>query len=250
MQPPPAAAAPPCRSGLRRIVRAQGVLLGGYLFLAYLAVPLAWRLHYHRRPTLDDAPRVTRTGNGIPGDPLNLALVGREADIASAFVAAGWYPADPVTLRSSLRIVGDSVLGRPYDDAPVSSLYLDGRKQDLAFEQPVGDSPRKRHHVRFWKLTVTDADGRPLWLGAATYDTRVGLSHRTGQVTHHIGPDVDADRDKVIGDLEKAKRLSRVRYIDGFQRQRAGRNGSGDPWHTDGRLAVGWVVPAPAPPRP
>src|SRR4029078_7383185 len=82
---------------------------------------------------------------------VNLALVGSESDLIHAMVAATWYPADPITFRTSVRLAVDSVLHRPDDDAPVSTLELFGRKQDLAFEQPVGDSPRQRHHVRFWK---------------------------------------------------------------------------------------------------
>ena len=31
--------------------------------------------------------------------------------------------------------------------------------------------------------------------GGATFDERVGLSHTTGQITHHIAPDVDTERD-------------------------------------------------------
>ena len=80
-----------------------------------------------------------------------------------AMVAARWYPADPLTLRSCLEIAEATVLKRPYDDAPVSSLYLFGRKEDLAFEQPVGNDPRERHHVRFW-LTERK-DRRPAGLG-------------------------------------------------------------------------------------
>src|SRR5262249_4774795 len=38
-----------------------------------------------------------------------------------------------------------AVLKRKYEDAPVSNLYLFGRKEDLAFEQPVGDNPRVSH---------------------------------------------------------------------------------------------------------
>jgi hypothetical protein len=41
------------------------------------------------------------------------------------------------------------VFKRPDDEAPVSTLYLFGRKEDLAFEKPVGGSPKERHHVRF-----------------------------------------------------------------------------------------------------
>ena len=66
--------------------------------------------------------------------------------------AAGWDPADPLTFRSSVRIVVDTVLRKPDDEAPVSNLYLFGRKEDLAFEKPVGGSPKERHHVRFWHM--------------------------------------------------------------------------------------------------
>jgi hypothetical protein len=37
---------------------------------------------------------------------------------------------------------------------------LFGRKEDLAFEQPVGDSPRQRHHVRFCAGTNCWRSGR------------------------------------------------------------------------------------------
>ena len=95
------------------------------------------------------------------------------------------------------------VFDRPYPDAPVSTLLFEGRRQDLAFEKPVGDSADQRHHVRFWETTGRD-DGRPLWLGSASFDRGVGVSHDTGQITHHIGPDVDAERDLVIADLTTA----------------------------------------------
>ena len=56
------------------------------------------------------------------------------------------------------------LLDRPDPDAPVSPLYLFGRKQDLAFEQEVGRSADRRHHVRWWLTDQTEA-GRPFWLG-------------------------------------------------------------------------------------
>jgi hypothetical protein len=84
---------------------------------------------------LFDAPRVTHTSSGIPGDPVNVALLGPESDVIRALIAAKWHPADPLTFRSSVRIAVDSVFRRPDEDAPVSTLQLFGRKQDLAFEQ-------------------------------------------------------------------------------------------------------------------
>jgi hypothetical protein len=215
-----------------------------WLIAAYFLLPIAWRLATrHNHPALDEVPRITHTANGIPGDPLNIALVGSEEELVGAMLKAEWLPADPITVRSSLRIAAGTVLRRSYDTAPVSSLYLWGRKQDLAFQQPFGDDPRRRHHVRFWKSEKLDENGRPLWAGAATFDTRVGLSHTTLQITHHIDPDVDAERDKLLGDLTQTDLLAEVYWIDGFHTQLEGRNGGGDRYYTDGRLPVGVLTP-------
>jgi hypothetical protein len=214
-----------------------------YLLLAYVLAPFAWRVRARRHPALDGAPTITHTKDGIPGDPLNIAFVATEKQLIGWLVSAGWNPADPITLRSSLRIAASTVFRRPDENAPVSNLFVWNRKQDLAFEQPVGGDARRRHHVRFWKSTTLDEEGRPLWLGAGTFDSRVGLSHTTGQITHHVDADVDAERDKLIEDLRAAGGVSDVYWVDSFHEHLSGRNGGGDPYHTDGRLAVGVLLP-------
>jgi len=214
-----------------------------YLLVAYVILPLAWRTVIRRHPDLSRGPRVTHTPNGIPGDPVNIALVGSESEIIHAMTADGWYPADPVTFRSSVRIAADWVFRRPYDDAPVSNLELFGRRQDLAFEQPVGNNPRQRDHVRFWRWDHLQ-DGREVWFGAATFDERVGLSHTTGQITHHICPDVDAERDRILSRLQKGAQTQEVYWVPGFHTELQGKNGAGDPWYTDGRLGVAMLVMA------
>ena len=212
-------------------------VLGVWAVVAYLFAPWAWERYVRRHPQFADVPGLTQTADGHPGDPLNVAIVGTEEDLVRAMHAAGWVPADPITFRTSVRIAVDSVFARPDDSAPVSDLYLFGRKQDLAFEKPVGDSPRQRHHVRFWRSPVSEND-RPVWLGAATFDERVGLSHTTGEVTHHIGPDVDAERDLIARDLQAAARVQWSYEVHGFHKVLSGRNGGGDEWRTDGNLTV------------
>jgi hypothetical protein len=126
---------------------------------------------------------------------------------------------------------------RPYDTAPISNLFYWGHKQDLSFERMIGGDPRRRHHVRFWKSDVLDDSGRPLWIGAATLDTRTGISHRTGQITHHIDAAIDQERDLLL--IEFARQPgARVDWISPFQTALTGRNGGGDRYYTDGRLAV------------
>lgn len=209
-----------------------------WLAVAYLLLPWLWRGYIHRHPALQDLPGITTTANGIPGDPLNLAIIGSKAELVRAMTAIEWRPADPLSLKSSLEIAEATVLHREYPDAPVSNLFLWGRKEDLAFEQPAGNDPRRRHHVRFWKSDKLDEAGRPLWAGAVTFDKSVGLSHTTGQITHHVDAQVDVERDRLMGQLLKANWTAPIEYVDGFHKTLSGKNGGGDPWQTDGRLAI------------
>jgi len=216
-------------------------LLLAYLVLAYLILPVLWKHHEHE-PGLASLPMVTRTASDIPGDALNVGLVGTKEDVLRAMHAAGWFPADPITLRTSIEIVGSVVLDRPYHDAPVSPLYYEGKKEQLAFEKPDGRSPDRRHHVRFWQVLDKGTDGRPVWLGSVTFDRGVGLSRDTGQVTHHIAPDNDAERDLLMHDLREAGMVQNFFQISGTGPTLFGRNGEGDPYYTDGEIDVATLV--------
>lgn len=226
---------------LKRLAMLFAMLVLAWAILAYLVAPTFWKVYTHRHPALDEMPGITLTGTGIPGDPLNMALVGSKTEVMKIMVAAKWYPADPLSFKSCLEIAEATVLKHPYDQAPVSSLYLYGRKEDLAFEQPVGSNPRERHHVRFWQAEKTDAENRPLWIGSAVFDQHVGLSRTTGQITHVTAADVDAERDYLMQCLKKTGSLGDNYFVDDFHKVLSGKNGGGDPWKTDGRLAVGVI---------
>lgn len=219
----------------RRIAVAAGLAILLYLALAYLALPDLW-IHYENAPDMAPLAKRARTADGIPGDPINVGLVGSQEDVLRAMHAAGWSPADPITLASSARIVESVLLHRSDPDAPVSPLFYEGREQDFAFEKLVGGSAKERHHVRFWKQP---AQARTLWLGGATFDRAVGLSHTTGQITHHIGPDVDAERDGLMADLRAAGVLTEQYQVSGMGPTWNATNGGGDPFFTDGELDVG-----------
>lgn len=222
----------------RLVAKQAGILLMLYLAAAYLVTPLFWEEYAATHPRWADVPRVTRTGDRHPGDPLNVAIIGTEAEVKRAMLKAGWFPADSLTMKSCLEIAEATVLDRKYEEAPVSSLFLFNRRQDLAFEKPVGDNPKKRHHVRFWKAARPWKDGQPVWVGSATYDERVGLSYTTGQITHHIDGNVDHERDQLMDDLSKAVPAAESKTISDFHVQREGHNGGGDHWTTDGALKL------------
>ena len=50
------------------------------------------------------------------------------------------------------------VLNSPYPTAPFSTLYLFGRGQDIGFQKAIDNSPRKRHHIRFWAQSLARAE--------------------------------------------------------------------------------------------
>ncbi len=229
---------PPDRSRLERALLLAMAVLLAYTALAYVALPALWN-HYEHQKGLADLPMLTRTAQGIPGDPINVGLIGDQRDVLCAMQAAGWYPADPVTLRYSVEIAGSVLLDRPYRDAPVSNLYYLGRHEDLAFEKPVGDSADHRHHVRFWKVLDQGQEKRPVWLGAATFDRSVGVSRYTGAITHHIDADIDAERKRLTADLEAAGLVDAKYQVTGVGPTMTGRNGGGDLYYTDGEV---WVL--------
>ena len=159
-----------------------------YGIAAYIVLPRAIRvgLKILQRKRV---PSYTITGDGLPGDPVNVALIGTLQQLRAAFAALGWSEADRLSLASSWGMIRAFVLNSPYPSAPFSTLYLFGRGQDIGFQKAIDNSPRKRHHIRFWALSLTRArdtwgaadfwqntkrppdNERALWVGAGTRDT-------------------------------------------------------------------------------
>src|SRR6202161_3260047 len=140
-----------------------------YAFAAYVILPRIVRMSL-KILQRKSVPSFTLTGDGFPGDPVNLVLIGEFDKLRAAFLAAGWTEAQPLNLTSSGRMVVAFVLNRSYPAAPFSTLFLFGRGQDVGFQKAIDMSPRKRHHVRFWALSL-ERDDEPLntpefWLNA------------------------------------------------------------------------------------
>ena len=182
-------------------------------------------------------PLTTFNRYGNPGDPINMQICGTDGQIGAAFASAGWYRADEIDFITSARISIDSILGRAYSTAPISNLFLFGRKEDLAFERP-GHNVRQRDHIRLWNTSRSGDNGRPIWIGSATKDVKVELSKTNYLPTHGIAPDLDDERELVVSELAQTGFLIEDTTCPGFGEETHGFNGGGDPYFTDGQLAV------------
>ena len=204
-----------------------------YAAAAYIILPRALRmgLKILQRKSV---PSFTITGDGLPGDPVNIALIGTIQQLRTAFATLGWDEADSLGLRSSWHMIRAFVFKSPYPTAPFSTLYLFGRGQDIGFQKAIDNSPRKRHHIRFWALSLARAEEtigsvgfwlntdrpsgeeRVVWVGAGTKDTGLSLTQLTFQVTHATDSDTNAERDYIIAEL------SRYRVIEAVTAYRSG----------------------------
>ena len=118
---------------------AMGVIVA-YLLAAYIILPQLDQRDARRHPDLRDGARLTHTGNGLPGDPLNICLVGSKEEVIRALLAAGWRPANPLSLSSSVRIVVDTVVDKPDPNVPFATgdvVYFVGTRDALARALPL-----------------------------------------------------------------------------------------------------------------
>jgi LssY C-terminus len=198
-----------------------------YGIAAYVILPYVVRIGL-KILQRERVPSFTITGDGLPGDPVNLALTGTLQQLRAAFATAGWSEADRLGLASSWRMIRAFVFNSPYPTAPFSTLYLFGRGQDIGFQKAINDSPRKRHHIRFWALSLARAedalakanfwlntdrppdDTRVLWVGAGTKDTGLSLTQLTFQVTHATDSDTNVERDYIIAELRSNRVIDDV----------------------------------------
>jgi hypothetical protein len=174
-----------------------------------------------------------------PGDPLNIAIVGPgEGKLFHSLVRRGWDVTETVTGSTVMSTIWSSLFGLKYRNSPVSALYLDGRKQDIALQKARG-SVDERNHLRLW-FTPIDYQGAEVWIGQISRDIGVRLSSKT-ITTHKIDPDVDETRDYLLQDLLLSGSLAGIGYVNGVGAatpQDPRYNYTLDPYFTDGLRLV------------
>lgn len=201
--------------------------------------------HAQPLPSLDPAslarlPLYSETLTGSRMEPASFVFVGSEAEVVRAFTGHGWEQADPSTLANTLRALAVGLQGGQYASAPVTPAFMDAEPEALAFQRATAaNSLRQRHHIRIWRTGSTAPDGRDVWEATASFDDGIELAGTAKLPTHHIDPNIDAERAYIMGTLGLPDRL--------FPRTspQMGHNASGDEFFTDGKAEL-VVLPAPA----
>jgi hypothetical protein len=167
------------------------------------------------------------------GDAINLIFLGPGRQIDSAFRRAGWVAARPASLWALTREVTAAIASRPAVGAPVSTLYFEGRKEDLAYEL-AGPNARIRHHVRIWLLDSLAG----VWVGAGTKDIGLRVRPLRARATHRIDPDVDRERDVITSTLESVGCADLLEYVRLPGADTVGHTIDGQRYSSDGQSSV------------
>ncbi len=230
-------------------------ILFTYVLGAYVLVPAIIRLYRIIRPA-DHLPLYCVTPDGFASDPINIGIIGTRRELILAMEKTGWFMADRHSLRNTLRQGLSTVYGWSYPKAPVSNLYLFGRKQDIAFEIPIEGRSGERHHVRFWATTYDNKqplDVRAiqwqhrqehveqdnlLWVGAASLDIGIGFIRHNLQLTHTIDPDTNQERDLIVDRLKAKRIVKKVETVKLGEPYRLINRVVSGSLHTDGKMTI------------
>jgi hypothetical protein len=175
------------------------------------------------------------------GDPLNIVLISEPKDLYYAVIRAGWDETEAVTAESGWKTAASFLTGGAYRYSPVSSLYLFGRKQDVALQR-IRENIHERNHFRLWLAPMT-FKGQTVWIGQISRDIGVRFTRKT-ITTHKIDPDVDETREFLVENLAYNQVLEKFAYVGGVGETPIDEprgNLTGDPWFTDGLRVVLWV---------
>jgi len=181
-------------------------------------------------------PWRSTTAKLVDADVVNLAFVGDREQVKAAFQQAGWSTSDPFTKHSFFRDFYAYLNNSGYAQAPMKTLLLDGKPADMSWQKSL-NSYNRRDHLRMWQWAET-SDSQTIWLSSSTHDTRATLSVKHHQFVHHIAPDIDDERSKVIRDLELAGCVKSVHLVPRSGMPTFTQNANGDVVRTDGELAV------------
>jgi hypothetical protein len=171
-----------------------------------------------------------------PSDMTNLMFLGSQQDIENAFQKAGWSAASQLNSQSKLETFRAMAELRGYQEAPVSTLLLQGRPPDLVFEK-LNNTFAARHHLRIWRRPEP-FHGKEVWVCSATHDTGIDYSEQNRTFIHKVDTQIDRERAKVVSDLLFTGLVQGIALVERPNVPTELFNATGDALETDGKMAV------------
>jgi hypothetical protein len=152
-------------------------------------------------------------------DLVNIYVHASEEALKNAFDRAGWTIARKKTIKTDLAYVGAAFWtfdrirreerSQRVQSMPMERLYYNGKLPDVGYERD-NRIFAGRNHFRAYDTGKQDASGLKVWAIAAVRDAgirvspkgiRHGLTGENAFLQHNVDPDVDGERDFVVGTL-------------------------------------------------
>lgn len=244
---------------LRTLVLAAATLatLGGVGRYAWVHLPpdletrppvLSWQ---PLPPSADPAqllgllPGYTESFSGQRRRPLSLIVFATPELLQQALRETGWAPAAPLTPFSFARSYYDLLHSIPDPQAPALPRFVAGRPQTFALVKavPAGLAPSRRV-VLGWRLGYRDEQGREAWGLLVSYNPEVKRIFGLPLPLPLLDPEVDEQRRALV--VELARTGFQQRLLDfPLSPPLEGEDISGNPFRSDGRIALLWLEASP-----
>jgi hypothetical protein len=182
----------------------------------------------------------TDAGGANAGDPLNIVLIGEPPQVMAALSQSGWSFTHRIDWSTVRRMIASALAGTQYPNAPVSDLFVFGRRQDLAFQR-ARFTLAQRNHMRLWLAPYT-VEGRSVWVGQVSRDIGIKLTRKSPTFTTHvIDPLVDETRQYLLESLLHRNLVAEFGFVRAFDEADLGQpryNLTDDPYISDGMRLI------------
>jgi hypothetical protein len=178
----------------------------------------------------------TYTRKGKEADLVNVLFLGSRNQMESAFHSSGWTTADRVSTHSVLREFGAFLTLSNYPNAPITTQYLQGQRQQFTWQKSF-NSYSRRDHVRLWEEPES-VFGQDAWLGTYSRETSAALSITQHKFIHHLDRNLDDGVNMLVRDLTLAGCVKSVQLLPRPELHNTFMNATGDEMRTDGMLTA------------
>lgn len=168
------------------------------------------------RAALEELPCcATDAGGANAGDPLNFVVIGEPTQVMAALSQSGWSFTHRIDWTTVRRMIASALAGTQYPNAPVSDLFVFGRRQDLAFQR-ARFTLAQRNHMRLWLAPYT-FEGRSVWIGQVSRDIGIKLTRKSPTFTTHVIDSlVDETRQYLLESLLHRNLVAEFGFVRAF----------------------------------